>query len=232
MTACWFCEERSADPESMLEFNMKQQVPPYHSTTISLDRCEECGAIHTRIQETARRLAIVGLMMPTALCLLSLLIGYISDRRLRWGIAAGIATIAAIIFVGGLNIWGRRMLRSGKTRPENEGRTKHPRVKELMEQGWKLEEKAVRPAEEAEPKRPAVGPTSCARCGVPLARAAVEMARGGREFSFGGARAGSSQYAGICPRCRKPYCARCASARGETFQCPDCDIDLLARLPD
>ena len=61
MTACWFCEERSADPESALEFKMYQHVPPYHRTTISVDRCEECRAVHNRIQETANRLAIVGL---------------------------------------------------------------------------------------------------------------------------------------------------------------------------
>jgi hypothetical protein len=232
MTACWFCEERSADPESELEIKMYQHVPPYHSTTISVDRCEGCMAIHTRIQENARRIAVVAIVIPTALCLLSLLIGYISDRKLPWGIAAGIATIATFIIVGVASVWERRMRRSGNMRFKSDGRTKHPRVKELKEQGWKLHEKAVRPTEEAEPKRPAAVPVSCAQCGVPFPRAAMEMALGGRELAFGGARPGTSQYAGICPQCGKPYCARCASARGVTFQCPDCDIDLLVRLPD
>ena len=154
MTACWFCEERSADQESAFEFKMYQHVPPYQSTTISVDRCEECKAIHTRIQEVANRLAVVVFVIPTALCLLSLLIGYISDRKLPWGIAAGIATIAAFIIVGVGSVWERRMQRSRNMRLfRYVGRTKHPRVKELKEQGWKPREKAVRPAEKAEPKQ-------------------------------------------------------------------------------
>ena len=71
---------------------------------------------------------------------------------------------------------------------------------------------------------------SCAKCGVRWDTAKMEMLYGGFGLVAGIVRPGSSQYAGRCPECGNLYCARCASFKGVTFQCPNCKAFLKAAL--
>ncbi|GAH71419.1 unnamed protein product [marine sediment metagenome] len=70
----------------------------------------------------------------------------------------------------------------------------------------------------------------CAKCGVRWNTETMEMLYGGAGLVAGMITPGSNQYTGRCPKCEKLYCARCASSKGITLQCPDCNVDLKAAL--
>jgi hypothetical protein len=237
MATCWYCEKRSADPKSAYEFKMHQHAPPYRSTAVSVPRCEECWAIHGRIQRLARIIAIVFFVVPTVLCLLLFLLRSILEWRLPWGIPVAVAVVTGAIIIGIPSLWERRMLKSVGTKYENKAYSEYPEAKELKQDGWKLSEKVRRPAVPATRKRPALDRRSCAVCGTQWSRAVMDMTRGSQRYVHGAVQAGSSQYAGTCPECRRAYCARCAHTREaglgvKISQCPDCRVDLLASLSD
>jgi hypothetical protein len=237
MATCWYCEKRSAAQWAAYKFKMHQHVPPYRSITVSVPRCEECRAIHGRIQRSANRMAVVFFTIPTLLCLLLLLLRSILARRLPWGIAVAIAAVTGALILGITTLWERRMLRVAGTKYARRALHAYPKAEELKQDGWKHAEKLRRPAVSETPKRPMLDPLSCAACGTQWSRTVGEMTRGSQRYVHGTVQTGSSQYAGICPKCRKAYCARCARTREagsgvKISQCPDCHVDLLASLSD
>jgi hypothetical protein len=235
MATCWYCENRSADPKSEYEFKMHQHVPPYRSTTVSVPRCQQCGAIHGRMQRFARITAIVFFAVPTVLCLLLLLLRSILEWRLPWGIAVAIAVVTGAVILGIPSLWERRMLRAVGTKYQSKAINAYPEAKALRQDGWKPSEKVRRPSAPAPRRRPALDRRSCAVCGTQWSRAIQDATRGSQAHVHGAVRTGSSQYAGTCPECRRVYCARCAHTREaglgvKISQCPDCRVDLLASL--
>ena len=237
MTTCWYCDERSADPEAAYEFEMHQHVPPYHSTTVSVPRCGECAAIHGRINRVAKRGALVFFVAPTFLCLLLLVLRSVLAWGLHWGIPVAIAVVTGALIMGIESVWERRVLEARGTDFERRALGGYPEAKELKTEGWKHYPKSGRPSVPATRTRPTPDRMVCAGCGTRWSGAGLGMAGSDQRHVFGAVQPGSTQYAGRCPECRKAYCARCARTRDAGLgvmisQCPDCGVDLLASLSD
>ena len=233
MTTCFFCNERMAISKSKLMFEMYQQDPPYRSTTVNVPRCEECESIQSKMQRFARRFAIAFILVSTVMCILPPLLISITawNPSFHWGVASAVGVFTCVlILVVVPSLWERRMLRSVGAKYSGDVRNKYPEVIELKEEGWKLTVSRHAAAwKERKRVEASMGDQSCAVCGSVWGRR-LSGTVSNQAFVFGGAQADSSQYAGRCPNCRAAYCARCASTRGIGFLCPDCDVELLAKI--
>lgn len=147
MPTCWYCEERSADPDSAFlvqlrgekigtrKTGMHETTTYYESRTVSVPRCTECYARHRKAKNLFFGMFLLAIVIWVAGCGLTSTVGEVLPDPLLvvYLIAVAALGIGGIVFAGKV----RPSILSG-SKGEGEATQRHPEVRRIADQeGWR-----------------------------------------------------------------------------------------------
>jgi len=139
-SVCWFCEkDRPADgtPHNVLLFKMEGEAR--QEETVWVPRCVTCERAHS-YKVSSEAVALAGLLIIGPCLLIGLLFG--ADDKLKgwaWVIGTVISLVVALVAIVLQSTSFERRAAAAGTRLATVANAEHPKVKELLNQGWQVD---------------------------------------------------------------------------------------------
>jgi hypothetical protein len=157
---CWYCEKRPFNPEDSLKVILRRNISTtinvqsqttYNRETVLVPRCHECAEVHKKLEKFGSGWALFVGIIPMVIAIIATIVTFFGGPVKDWSISIIFFIIGAgLMGYGYIDILKNKKKESEKNkllaeemktigiiRPNKREGLNHPRVRELMAQGFK-----------------------------------------------------------------------------------------------